>query len=291
MYFDVASGKQCSEEEYNDSYGDVLGPDFDENGNRGVTIQDYQNSMTGYNGTNPKDKQNSCLKFYAFNDDGGDKVNLILDHNASSNIAWISKEDYIAAGGTSESWCGKNDKGPLTLLKQLQTNTESWQGTETPSNYTMDQIGQASNAKYTIDYSSYKARLITAQEIATITGNTTWDETTTSYKEYYFNSKTNTPSDTCKYGNTSGCKYGWLYDRTSIFCTAYRCLNDSDITNVIYSREEVLLYGYWTASSTSYDASGAWYVTYNSFMSGDAVSFGVIYGVRPVIEVLKSKLN
>ncbi len=283
VYFDVASGKQCSEKEYNDSYGDVTALDYNEN--KEVTIQDYQNSNTGYNGTNSKDKQNSCLKFYAFNDDGGDKVNLILDHNTTIGTNWGTYSYEEKSDGTVVFTVT-----PGEVFTQLKTDTASWIGTETPSNYTMDQRGQHvdnlySDVYYTIDYSDYKARLITAQEIAQITGNTTWNETTASYNDwYYLDSKTTTESDTCKEGNTSGCKYGWLYDRVSPICKLYGhrgCLNTSDGKT----------YGYWT-SSTSVPGYGIWYFDYAGNMWNDtSYYFSDSVGVRPVIEVLKSKLN
>ena len=196
--------------------------------------------------------KSGCMKFYAFNDDGGDTVNLLLDHNtAPSEVDWNSSES--------------NASGPNEILKQLSNDTDAWKGTETPSNYTMDQRGQGSNAYYTIDYSSYKARLITANEIAQITGNTSWNETTASYNDwYYFDTNTTTESDTCKSGNTSGCKYGWLGANTS---------------------------GYWTTSSYADSYGAAW------FVSGSSVALSSISGssaelsIRPVIEVLKSKLK
>ena len=226
--------------------------------------------------------KSGCMKFYAFNDDGGDTVNLILDHNTTATVEWVSKADYVAAGGTESDYgsYGKNDKGPLTLLTQLKTDTDGWQGTITPSNYTMDQTGETSDANYTIDYSGYKARLITAQEIATITNYSGWDEKTAS-NYYYLDTKTTTISDACKDGNTSGCTYGWLYDRTRTSCTTYGCLNNSDQKT----------YGYWTASSSSVDSVSAWGVYYYGdvlFTSAHSLGF---YGVRPVIEVLKSKLS
>ncbi len=284
VYFDVASGKQCSEEEYNDSYGDVIADD----GLEGVTIQGYQNSNLGYNGTNPKDKQNSCLKFYAFNDDGGDRVNLILDHDTTKETDWGTYSCKKKSDGTYVSAITLGE-----VFTQLKTDTSSWIGTEPPSNYTMDQRGQYvvdnvlsdvySDVYYTIDYSDYKARLITAGEIATITGNTSWDETTAINRFtdwYFFDSKTNTPSSTCKNGNTSGCKYGWLYDRTATSCTMYGCLNDADSISSNY--------GYWTATS---NILAAWIVASDGVLYTDGIDGYSSYGVRPVIEVLKSKLN
>ena len=207
-----------------------------------------------------------CMKFYAFNDDGGNKVNLILDHNTTAVVAWNSTEE--------------NTNGPKELLEQLKTDTKLWQGTEAPSNYTMDQSTQGSGAKYTIDYSEYKARLITAGEIAKITGNTSWNEVTT-FGGYYFDSNTDTQNEACTNGNTNGCKYGWLYDRTSVDCVTYGCLNNS-------SGETK---GYWTSSSDALDVDLAWSVTSESTLQWHYVVNSNPFGVRPVIEVLKSKLK
>ena len=209
-----------------------------------------------------------CMKFYAFNDDGGDTVNLILDHNTTATVAWNSIES--------------NASGPKEVLTQLNDDTKTWVGTETPSNYTMDQSTQGGKAKYTIDYSNYKARLITANEIAQITGNTTWDEKTAS-SSFHFDTNTTTASDTCKKGDTSGCQYGWLYDRTNKSCTTYGCLNNADSSMNGYS--------YWTASSRADSSSSAWRVSFYARVGSDYVDTSSDYGVRPVIEVLKSKLS
>ena len=222
--------------------------------------------------------KSGCMKFYAFNDDGKDTVNLILDHNTTATVAW---------NATYKNDSGRiiNAKGPKEVLTQLNEDTKSWVGIETFSNYTMDQTGQTSNAKYTIDYSNYKARLITAQEVAQITGNTTWNEKTAHYI-YYFDTNTSTESDTCKYDYstktsvTTGCQYGWLYDRTHTSCTTYGCLNNSD-------QEK---YGYWTASSRASYSNNAWGVNCGGNLVGRSVDYDDSYGVRPVIEVLKSKL-
>lgn len=271
IYFDVAKGEGCSQKEYEKSY--------DQEAN------DYLNSKTGYNGFKNKkaandttliDKlstQNSCLKFYIYNDDGGDSVNLLLDHNTTFSVAWNSSES--------------NATGPKELLTQLKTDTDAWVGTKVPTNYTME----SSISKYTIDYSKYKARLITAEEITQITGNTTFDVLTTEDGFYYFDTNSTTESDTCKYnGNISGCKYGWLYDRIYTDCTKAGCLNNSDVEKSIY----------WTASSSAMRSDFAFRVLsmaleiglVNFYLSDDTIDIMSSHGgVRPVIEVLKSKLN
>ena len=238
VYFNVNNGTKCTSADYIDTQ-----------------------SNTGVN--------SGCMKFYAFNDNGGDTVNLILDHNTTATVAWNSS--------------GSNVSGPSEVLAQLKSDTDEWKGTITPSNYTMDQTGQTSNAKYTIDYSSYRARLITAQEIATITGNTSWDEKVeVNSNGYYFDSKTTTASDTCKKGNTTGCLYGWLCDRTNKSCTTYGCLNNSDQKTS----------GYWTASSRAASSDRAWSVGYVVYVGTGNVDYDDTYfGVRPVITVLKSQLG
>ena len=203
--------------------------------------------------------KSGCMKFYAFNDDGGDTVNLLLDHNTTATVAWNSS--------------GSNASGPNEVLTQLKTDTASWKGTETPSNYTMDQSTQYSGAKYTINYNGYKARLITANEIATITGNTAWNETS-AIDWYYFDTKSQTQS-------TTGFNYGWLYDRTYTKCTEYGCLNNSDVE----------IYGYWTASSIAGDSLYAWNVSFDGGVSYDNVGDSDSCGVRPVITISKSLIK
>ena len=266
VYFDVATGKAC------DNYTE-------------------ENSNTGYNGIGGTGKQNGCLKFYAFNDFGSDKVNLILDHNTTAKVAWISKDDYISAGGEDLSavvscqyggLCATTEFGPITSLTQLKNDTALWQGTETPENYIMDQVGQTSNANYVIKYKDegYKARLITPNEVATIVENTSFDEKT-DIDTFYFDTNTSTASPTCKEGNITGCKYGWLYDRTAPICTTYGCSNNSDVS----------IPGYWTSTSRADNANNAWNVNYYGNVYYVNITSSSSYGVRPVIEVLKSNLS
>ena len=234
----------------------------------------YFNVTTGEKCSNYTETQSNtgtksgCMKFYAFNDDGGNTLNLILDHNTTATVAWNSGES--------------NASGPKEVLTQLNDDTKTWVGTETPSNYTMDQSTQASKAKYTIDYSGYKARLITANEIAQITGNTTWDEKVAANSIYYYlDTNTSSQSATCQNGNTTGCQYGWLYDRTNKSCTNWGCLNNSD----------QITYGYWTASSRASSSSDAWYVRYDGALYSSFVDNDDFYGVRPVITISKSNLS
>ena len=203
--------------------------------------------------------KSGCMKFYAYNDDGGDKINLLLDHNTTATIAWNSSESNI--NGPSEEF-----------LNKLNEDTKDWQGTEMPTNYSIN-LGEG-KANYTIDYSAYKARLVTANEVAQITNNTSWDETT-STNWYYLDTNT-------KEKSTIGFRYGWLYDRTNVSCKDNGCLNNAD--------SSMNGYGYWTVSSHVGHTNAAWLMSSFGNVSGSGIASSDYYGIRPVIEVLKSKL-
>ena len=75
------------------------------------------------------------------------------------------------------------------------------------------------------------------------------------------------------------------YDRTSYKCTTYGCLNNSNTSTD----------GYWTSSANAITTNGAWRVYYNGYVCTSAVDhtggYASNYGIRPVIEVSKSKLQ
>ena len=168
-----------------------------------------------------------CMKWYTFNDEGNDTINLLLDHNTTAYVSWVTKEDYIAAGGTEEEWgvFGNNSKGPITLLKQLKSDTKSWN-------------------------SNLNARLIEASEVAKITNNTAW---TAGGSSYYFHTNSNSP-----YIGAAGTnKYAWLFDNTRN-CTQYGC-NVADPstfaywTNTAYSGNSIRAWSVDCAGGLLYD--------------------------------------
>ena len=170
-----------------------------------------------------------CMHWYLYSVKGN-YANMILDHNINQSgegVLWASKADYEAGQqpvpdtafyteGTKASSLGisfpdntsfpaygnwNSSKGPLTVLSYLNENTESAWNTRMPkvpnSNDTDEQIVvvDTPKSKYTINYSGYKARLITAQEIANIKGDS-------------FN-------ESSSYSSVSVVSYNWLYDHSS----------------------------------------------------------------------------
>lgn len=222
VYFDVKSGEKC-------------------------TNYTSNNSKDGYNGiNNVSSTQNSCLKFYAFLDNGGYDVNLILDHNVSTSVTAEYNVETVT-----------NGKGPLKSIESLKSKTKDWKGTSTPSNYTY----KSSSIEYTIDYSDFKSRLITANEVAKIAG--------IDFEE----------------GTQKG-----LFVKVPL-------ISDSFSTAEANKKLKVLCDDI-TSSSCEYVTSSAIQNTYGSFWTvrGKYLGYGVIksideYGVRPVIEVKRNKIS
>ena len=113
-----------------------------------------------------------CMKWFAFNDDGSDTVNLLLDHNTTATVAWASSNT--------------NEAGPQEVKTQLESDTSSWN-------------------------KSINARLIEASEIAKITGNAIWTAADKYYYYFHNNTQTQYKGDagTNKYAwlfdNTENC--------------------------------------------------------------------------------------
>ena len=83
-----------------------------------------------------------CMRWYAFNDDGSDKVNLLLDHDTTAAVILISPDTRA--------------NGLIEVKKQLKSDTSTWNKSINP-------------------------RLIEASEVAKITNNTAWTAGGSSY--------------------------------------------------------------------------------------------------------------
>src|SRR5574344_542552 len=210
--------------------------------------------------------KSGCMKFYAFGDSSSSStVNMILDHNTTAtNVLWAASV---------------NTAGPTTAYTQLKSDTSSWVGVETQSNYQYTNSSTSYTVKYGDDNAN--ARFITANEVAKITGNTSFNSSTsTDDAHFYFDS--NSITQTAKSQGAS--KYAWLYNYT-YGCAANGC-NTED--NTSYNPNNI--YGYWTSDAVAGGSSNAWRVTWNGSIGGTDVTSTIRRGVRPVITVLKSNL-
>ncbi len=170
-----------------------------------------------------------CMKWYVYKDNGNGTYQLILDHNTTATVAWNSS--------------GSNADGMAEVAATLESDKTGWN-------------------------SSLNARLITADEIAEITGNTSFSGAT-SDKWFYFDSNSQTQTVTSQ----GASNYAWLFDYTTL-CTNYGC-NIADNSN----------YGYWTSTLVSDRAEFAWHVGRAGFLYRSNFNYDGSYGVRPVITV------
>ena len=119
-------------------------------------------------------------------------------------------------------------------------------------------------------------RLISANEVAKIVKHPTFDENTTSSRDwFYFGSLT---KDFIK-----DTKHGWLFDRTYRDCTKYGCANNSSGSNNT-------LIGYWTSSRTFNYNEGVWMVDSYGKLNNDFAANSLDLGARPVISIPKITL-
>ncbi len=148
---------------------------------------DLNKKCTENNSDSDDETKGGCMKWYAYKEDN-DTYTMILDHNTTDLVNWVTKADYISAGGKEEDFGeweqGNTDKGPITAKKQLESDTSSWNNSLNP-------------------------RLIKASEIREITGNKGTE---------YYNFETNTDKEANPKPSVG--KYAWLYDRTAVNCVA-----------------------------------------------------------------------
>lgn len=240
--------------------------------------------------------------------DSKNKNSITLQRNTSFSgvVDWISQADYNddAAYGTY----GRNDKGPITLLKSLETLTSSWSN-DLKVNYTYDTREAVSNygvltcTNGVCDIngnqitSNLKARVITGEEIALLTvaagaeKNTpayNWSLVSSNETDWFFFSRDEYKLGTNELlpsGETSPKTLKWLVANTINNSHSGATGNDSDGG------------GYWTLSPVSGDFTHAWsvgasiYEPYNGNLGAYYVKNVASYRLRPVITIPKSVLE
>ena len=174
-------------------------------------------------------------------------------------------------------WYVFNDKeGNATVNVILDHNTTAnvaWNSTG--NNSEMKEAKEALEK----DTSTWKntARLITANEIAKITGNTVFDASKEN-QDWFCLDTNQVDTTTWCYKAQGTSKYAWLFDYTED-CTSFGC-NKSDSST----------WGYWTSTTKTGTTDRAWYVIYNGSLPGYVVSTPD-FGIRPVITISKSDIS
>ena len=262
----------------------------------GEKCNDYkeQNSTVGYNGVSPNSNQSSCLKFYKIGE-SNNKIDLILDHNTTIHTDWISKDDYDAAN-TDNTYCGYayysscNDEGPITALKQLKSDTDSWSDSFIRNDSYTDP-----NTNKTTSYAEMKARLVSADEIIKTTKNaytldkiSEWQGDTISYWQE------NTKNPEIIESDDDVVMFIDLVETVENkgYLISYSFWWDSRkamLDNTIIAKTNTNRW-YWTSTSHPDDTNGAYDVDFmGMLMKGDLTGIpsdgGGGEGIRPVISI------
>ena len=236
--------------------------------------------FTGNGGNNTNGMNSGCLKFYAYMEDDV-AYTAILDRNLNDGrYAWASS--------------GNNGSGPVTALSTLKSLTDSWQGTVTPKNY-INVYMSGGEAAYRIPYETdgYKARFITTDEIARITGNTAFSSVTTGTGGWYYldggtSASTGQTWQTQIATSSESSAYKWLFNYLRD-CSSYGC----SVPGISY------IFGYWTSDAIASTTNYVWAVTYRGAVSYNGEHSGYTatadrpdaMGIRPVVTILKSALQ
>ena len=255
-----------------------------ENGNNNIYYVE-KNSTSGV--------VEGCLRWNVLSVEEDGTLNLLLDHNIVSGVKWASKTDYVTAGGDGDAydastyeWQGNtyvgglNDKGPLTVVSQLNTATSTWHSSLTRTDSYQDYNGDT--LKYTVNYNGMKARLPEAREIAAAVGHPTYNQNTSS--SWFYLDSLNT-TRIVGYGKDKKISdYAWLFNNLSN--------GSQDVTNtnscLYYGCSETQAkssgdYAYWTSTSVAGSPLSGWDVGVRGYLTGHSVVGA--YGVRPVISL------
>ena len=215
-------------------------------------------------GDEPAKSEEEVTKTYSVYSNG-----TTIYYNPETNSK-CDESEAVSTTGTKSGcmkWYTFNDEGEnastVNMILDHNTTAKVTSWNESKTQVTTDTTGWNN---------SLKPRLITAEEVAQITGNTNWTNTSD-----WFCFDTNQPDDAnvC-YNPTKISKYAWLFDYT-YSCTSYGCNIDDSST-----------WGYWT--SVSKNSSNAWNVSRNSNLYDYEIS-NTSFGVRPVISVSKEQIK
>ena len=234
-------------------------------------VKNYNLGIDGYYITKDEVKKVSTTKSF--------KNGTAVYYNPEKGEKCKSSE-AVSTTGTNRGcmkWYVFNDKeGNATVNVILDHNTTvgvAWN--LTGNNSEMKEVKKALEND-TKDWKN-TARLITANEVAKITGNTGWDAN--KENQPWFCLDTNQQDDTNDCAKTQGTsKYAWLFDYTN-GCTNFGC-NKSDSST----------YGYWTSTRRVDDSTQAWRVNRSSALYNLSVTNNG-FGIRPVITISKSDIS
>ena len=200
------------------------------------------------NSVSTTETKTGCMKWYIYSEDESNYT-MILDHNTTARIKWNDDNKNVAYESSNL----------YAVVEDLKT-TSGW---------------------------VLNPRLVTAEEVNTITGKTGWANTGS---WYLFETLTQTRAD---FSNTRS-KYNWLYnnlyqcktDTTDFGCT----IEDNNIYVGYGNASSGNVYGYWTSTTYGNAGSGSiiWNISRDGVLRNNSANDEYARGIRPVITISKS---
>ncbi len=218
-----------------------------------VCTKEQAESNLNENGTSTEVKT-GCMKWYIYSEDESNYT-MILDHNTTARIMWNNSNRNLAY----------EQSNLYAVVEDLKT-TSGWK---------------------------VNPRLITAEEINTITGKTGFDSTNSS-SWYYLDTKTQAQET---FVDSKRSKYDWLYNNLNLCKTGstdYGCTIEDNNKYPIYGNTTMgNTWSYWTQTIVGTAGAGSriWSVSNNGTLINGAADNGAGYGIRPVITINKSVLR
>ena len=218
-----------------------------------VCTKEQAESNLNENGT-PTEIKTGCMKWYIYSEDESNYT-MILDHNTTARIKWNNNNKNVAYESSNL----------YAVVEDLKT-TSGW---------------------------VVNPRIITAEEISTITGKIDW--TSTGGPLYYFDTLTRTKGT---FSSIVRSRYDWLYNNSYQCKTGdkdYGCTMEDNNKYIEYGKTKTgNMDGYWT--STIYgnlaigSGSNMWIVVKTGLLNNyDANNANL--GIRPVITISKSVIS
>ena len=225
---------------------------------KGIVYLDPTNISAECNASNSvstTEVKTGCMKWYIF-DDSGDNYTMILDHNTTARIKWNDDKSNVAYESSN-----------LKAVVDDLVTTSGWEVTP---------------------------RLITADEVNTITGKTGFDASSTS-SWYYFDDPSKGQTH-ATFSESVRSSYDWLYNnlnKCKTDSTDHGCTIEDGNTHSGYGTVgEGKTWAYWTSTpvGTAGSGSSVWRVTRTARLL-DSIAANTDGGVRPVITLSKSVIS
>ena len=214
---------------------------------------DLTKTCNGSNSISTTETKTGCMKWYIYSEDESNYT-MILDHNTTARIMWNDSNRNVAY----------EQSNLYAVVEDLKT-TSGWK---------------------------VNPRIITAEEVNTITGKTGFNSSDTS-SWYYLDTLTQTKET---FTESKRSKYYWLYnnlykcksDTTDFGCT----IEDNNTYPGYGTAEDGNNWAYWTSTSVGNSGTGSymWYVIRDGYFSLYNAN-NPNYGIRPVITINKSYIK